>query len=125
MVFGQDTAAALGARQRGSAARRALGQAPVRRPLAFARSAAATQVRLGKAAINAEVSLLEIESSGSGPVSSPGTWAIKFETRAGQEYGLIFSETEHAIAVEEVLRDTIDRAQAQAIEFLERLDPNG
>ena len=88
------------------------------------RHAACKDKLLGKAAIDAEISLLQVESSGSGPVSSFGTWATKFSTSAGQEYGLIFAETDHALAFEEVFRDAVDDAQTQAIEFLERLDPN-
>jgi hypothetical protein len=79
---------------------------------------------IGKAAIDAEVSLRDIESSGSGPVASFGTWAIKFSTREGQDYAVIFAETDGAREFEEVLRQAVDRAQERAIAHLERLNPD-
>jgi hypothetical protein len=67
---------------------------------------------MGKAKEDSVVSLLEVESSGSGAVSKFGTWAIRFSTRTGQEYGLFFAETEHALAFEEAFREAVQHAQA-------------
>jgi hypothetical protein len=78
---------------------------------------------IGKPATE-EVSLLGVDSSGSGPVSSFGTWGFKFATREEKEYGLIFAEDREGLAFEEVFRDAVDSAQARAIELLERLNPS-
>lgn len=70
---------------------------------------------MGKAKEDSVVSLLDVESSGSGAVSNFGTWAVKLSTRARQEYGLFFSETDHALAFEEAFREAVERAQAREV----------